>query len=81
MLLVAMGSLLLSNVDVFQGYRHHDILEDYQKEAKDNDVLSFKNKATTMDNVQDLYLTQRLDHFNPTNLQTYQQRLLCHRSL
>jgi hypothetical protein len=71
---------LVLNVDAFQGYRYRDILEDYQKEAKENDFLPSKNKATTADDVQELYLTQRLDHFDPTNLQTC-QTLLCHRSL
>jgi serine protease 16 len=67
--------LLLSAANALRPYRHVDILN--EKEEGDDDAPSSDHREPQdpdHDKVQELYFTQVLDHFDPLNLKTYQQR-------
>lgn len=73
LLLVLLAALSISSVSCLERIRYRDVLLQNQKKEKDATLL-LKAPDNDHADVQELYLTQRLDHFDATNLAIYQQR-------
>jgi serine protease 16 len=64
---------LVSPAHSLRPFRYLDILNT-QDAAADADLSSSSSSSSSPDDVQELHFVQRLDHFDPLNMRTYQQR-------
>jgi serine protease 16 len=74
---LALILLLLPSGSCLERIRYRDVLLKNKKNKKNNskkDAPLLLDAARDHPDVQELYFTQRLDHFDATNLATYQQR-------
>jgi serine protease 16 len=65
-------SLVVSCAQGIQQFRFLDVLNEKERRSVERDGILLADGG----DVEELYFTQRLDHFDPTNLATYQQRFL-----
>jgi serine protease 16 len=72
LLLVLLSALLLPSVSSLERIRYRDVLLKNNKKKEKDAALLIEDPDHP--DVQELYVTQRLDHFDATNLATYQQR-------